>query len=308
MSPDVTEQKMRADARRSRARLIEGGTGGGGGEGADARLDDRARGASVGIGTLYRHFPTRIDVQAAVFRSQVPSVCSQADGIMVSSSPEQAFAVWLRVLARYLVTKRGLSRAVMESLGKDSELVSSCYLAMHQTVDRLLASGQQAGVLRTDLTSRDVLRLVHGVAITTEQAPEETDRLLSLLLDGMRPQLLPLERGRAVLVGRAEDDGGAGRHVRDTADLLEQFLKRGRGGHADLEDVVLVAGDAMAGLDRHQVAQPLGQVVRGGRVEWLNRHEGGQRKPDHVWIAQRAIPHDDAFRFQPAHPLVNGGH
>jgi AcrR family transcriptional regulator len=192
MSTDVTEQKMRADARRSRARLIEAATAAFAENGADAPLDDIARRAGVGIGTLYRHFPTRIDLQAAVFRSQVTSVCSQADAIMVSSAPEQAFAAWLRVLARYLVTKRGLSRAVMDSLGKDSELVSSCYLAMRETVDRLLASGQQAGVLRTDLTSTDVLRLVHGVAITTERAPEETDRLLSLLLDGMRPQLFPI--------------------------------------------------------------------------------------------------------------------
>jgi len=188
MSTDVTEQKMRADARRSRARLIGAATAAFAENGADAPLDDIARRAGVGIGTLYRHFPTRIDLQAAVFRSQVTSVCSQADGLIVSSPPEQAFAAWLRVLARYLVTKRGLSRAVMDSLGKDSELVSSCYHAMHETVDRLLAAGQQAGVLRTDLTSKDVLRLVHGVAITTEQAPEETDRLLTLLLDGMRPQ------------------------------------------------------------------------------------------------------------------------
>ena len=188
MNADATEQKMRADARRSRARLIEAATAAFAENGADAPLDDIARRAGVGIGTLYRHFPSRIDLQAAVFRSQVTSVCSQADNLIVNSPPEQAFAAWLRVLARYLVTKRGLSRAVMDSLGKDSELVSSCYLAMRETVDRLLASGQQAGVLRTDLTSTDVLRLVHGVAFTTEKAPEETDRLLTVLLDGMRPQ------------------------------------------------------------------------------------------------------------------------
>jgi hypothetical protein len=122
-----------------------------------------------------------------VFRSQVTTVCSEAEDLRASWPPEQAFAAWLRVLARYLVTKRGLSRAVMDSLGKDSELVSSCFMAMRETVDRLLAAGQDAGVLRPDLTATDVLRLVHGVAITTEQAPEETDRLLSLVFDGMRP-------------------------------------------------------------------------------------------------------------------------
>ena len=189
---------MRADARRSRARLIEAATASFAENGADAPLDDIARRAGVGIGTLYRHFPTRIDLQAAVFRSQVTTVCSQAEELITSATPEQAFAAWLRVLAAYLVTKRGLSRAVMESLGKDSELVSSCFMARRETVDRLLAAAQEAGVLRPDLTATDVLRLVHGVAITTEQAPEETDRLLSLILDGMRPQPSP---GEASLPG-----------------------------------------------------------------------------------------------------------
>jgi AcrR family transcriptional regulator len=180
------EPKMRADARRSRARLIEAATAAFAENGADAPLDDIARRAGVGIGTLYRHFPTRTDLQSAVFRSQVVTVCSEAEGLRASWPPEQAFVAWLRVLARYLVTKRGLSRALVDSLGKDSELLSSCSLAMRETVERLLATGQEAGVLRPDLTATDVLRLVHGVAISTEQAPEDTDRLLSLLFDGMR--------------------------------------------------------------------------------------------------------------------------
>jgi AcrR family transcriptional regulator len=188
MNADVVEQKMRADARRSRARLIEAATAAFAESGADAPLDDIARRAGVGIGTLYRHFPTRLDLQAAVFRNQVTTVCSKADDLIVNSPPEQAFAGWLRALAAYLVTKRGLSRAVIDALGKDSELVSSCHVAMQDTIERLLAQGQEAGVLREDLTAMDVLRLVHGIAITTEQAPEETDRLLSLMLDGMRPQ------------------------------------------------------------------------------------------------------------------------
>src|ERR1700692_1410748 len=114
MSTDVTEQKMRADARRSRARLIVAATSAFAENGADAPLDDIARRAGVGIGTLYRHFPTRIDLQAAGDRSQVTRVCSEAEDLRANWAPEQAFAGWLRVLAAYLVTKRGLSRAVME--------------------------------------------------------------------------------------------------------------------------------------------------------------------------------------------------
>jgi len=200
-------QKMRADARRSRARLLEAATAAFAVNGADAPLDDIARRAGVGIGTLYRHFPTRVDLQAAVFRSQVKTVCDTADELLISVPPEAAFAGWLRAMAGYLATKRGLSGALIAAIGKDSELISSCWVAMRDTADRLLTRAQEAGVLRDDITSQDVLRLVHGIAMATEHAPEDTDRLLSLLLDGLRKQLP--DGWRAVLVGSAENDGGA---------------------------------------------------------------------------------------------------
>src|SRR6516165_10345874 len=100
------EPRMRADARRSRAKLLTAATAAFAENGADAPLDDIARRAGVGIGTLYRHFPTRLDLQAAVFRSQVQSVCDMADEFLVTASPEQAFSAWMRSLAGYLVTKR----------------------------------------------------------------------------------------------------------------------------------------------------------------------------------------------------------
>jgi AcrR family transcriptional regulator len=179
---------MRADARRSRAKLLDAATAAFAEHGADAPLDDIARRAGVGIGTLYRHFPTRLDLQAAVFRSQVQSVCATADELVETATPQQAFAGWLRALAAYLVTKRGLSSSLIAGLGKDSELMTSCWTAMHDTADRLLGHAQQAGVLRDDISADDVLRLVHGVVVTTERSPEQTDRLLSLMFDGLRPR------------------------------------------------------------------------------------------------------------------------
>jgi AcrR family transcriptional regulator len=177
---------MRADARRSRARLLEAATAAFAESGADAPLDDIARRAGVGIGTLYRHFPTRVDLQAAVFRSQVKSVCETADELMVSATPEAAFAGWLRAMTGYLATKRGLSRALLDALGKDSELISSCWVAMHEAADRLTEHAQRAGVIRDDVSSQDILRLTHGIVMATEHAPQDTDRLLSLMLDGLR--------------------------------------------------------------------------------------------------------------------------
>jgi len=180
------EPRMRADARRSRAKLLDAATEAFAENGANAPLEDIARRAGVGIGTLYRHFPTRLDLQAAVFRSQVQAVCDTADQLMSTVAPEQAFAGWLRAMAAYLISKRGLSRALLESLGKDSELISSCWKAMHDTSDRLIVNAQQAGVLRDDVKPNDVLRLVHGITMATEQVPEDTDRLLNVLFDGLR--------------------------------------------------------------------------------------------------------------------------
>ena len=177
---------MRADARRSRAKLLRAAAGAFGEHGAEAPLEDIARRAGVGIGTLYRHFPTRLDLQSAVFLSQVKGVCAQADDLLANSPAERAFATWVRQLTRYMVTKRGLSKALVDTLGRDSELISSCSLAMRETVERLLRRAQEEKVVRPDVSAIDVLRLVHGIGVATERAPEDADRLLSLILDGLR--------------------------------------------------------------------------------------------------------------------------
>ena len=192
------EPRMRADARRSRAKLLEAATAAFAENGADAPLEDIARRAGVGIGTLYRHFPTRTDLQAGVFRSQVDAVCLTADNLIGTVSPERAFAESVQAIAGYLITKRGLSKALVDSLGRDSELISVCSLRMRDTLDRLLEHAQAAGVLRRDISAQDVLRLIHGVVMATEQAPEDTDRLLGLMLDGLRPP------GRGASTGQPE--------------------------------------------------------------------------------------------------------
>jgi len=180
------EPRMRADARRSRAKLLEAATAAFAEHGADAPLEDIARRAGVGIGTLYRHFPTRTDLQAGVFRSQVDAVCATADELIGAVSPQEAFAGSVRAIAGYLITKRGLAKALVDSLGKDSELISVCSMRMRDTLDRLLAHAQRAGAIRPDVTAHDVLRLVHGIVMATEQSPQDTTRLLGMMLDGLR--------------------------------------------------------------------------------------------------------------------------
>jgi len=184
-TPDRPAEQLRADARQNRARLLAAATEAFAERGADAPLDDVARRAGVGIGTLYRHFPTRLDLQAAVFRSQVEAVCGEADAFLSSPVPEKAFAGWLHALAAYLASKRGLSQALMDGLGRDSELMRSCSIAMRDATERLLRHAQQAGVVRPDVEAMDVMRLVHGVVLSAEKAPDQLDRLLGFTLDGL---------------------------------------------------------------------------------------------------------------------------
>jgi AcrR family transcriptional regulator len=178
-------EPLRADARQNHARLIAAATAAFAEKGADAPLEDIARRAGVGIGTLYRHFPSRLDLQAAVFRTQVRTVCDQGDALLATDAPEQAFAAWVRALAGYLVTKRGLSRALIDAVGVESELITSCWMTMRETSERLLENAQRAGVIRSDVTGLDVMRLIHGVAVSSEKDPNRADLLLSVMLDGL---------------------------------------------------------------------------------------------------------------------------
>ncbi len=177
---------MRADARRSHERLINAATVAFAEHGADAPLEDIARRAGVGIGTLYRHFPTRLDLQEAVYRSQVAAVCAKGDELANAPSPGDAFVGWLRALANYLVTKRGLAGALIAGRGRDSDVISSCSQVIRETADRLLTRAKQAGAIRSDLTAMDVMMLVHGTVVATERTPDQADRMLSLMLDGLR--------------------------------------------------------------------------------------------------------------------------
>jgi AcrR family transcriptional regulator len=185
MAPRPAGQ-LRADARQNHARLVAAATQAFAEKGAEAPLEDVAKRAGVGIGTLYRHFPTRLDLQAAVFRSQVDTICGEGRALLeAESSPGVAFVGWIRNLAAYFAAKRGVSKVVMDGLGKDSELLRACSMTMRETTERLLTRAQEAGTIRPDISAIDILRLMHGISVSTETAPELSDRLLSIMLDGL---------------------------------------------------------------------------------------------------------------------------
>ena len=187
VTPEIAPQpRMRADAQRSRAKLLAAATLAFMNKGADAPLEEIARRAGVGIGTLYRHFPTRLDLQEAVFRSQVQAVCNQGDELVTWPSAGEAFARWLQALASYMATKRGLTAALVAADGSKAEVVSTCSMAIRTTAERLLARAQESGEVRADLDPTELMMLIHGVIVASELHPEKSERLMSLLLEGIR--------------------------------------------------------------------------------------------------------------------------
>ena len=181
---------MRADAQRNYARLLEAASGAFAEHGADdVSLEEIARRASVGIGTLYRHFPTRQALLEAVYIDQVESLSARARELLRAESPADALAEWLRAMMKFSSTKRNMTTALLATLGTDSELLSSCAKEIKGAAESLIARAQQAGVVRADADARDVIRLVHAVNIATEKAPDpgQADRMLALILDGLRP-------------------------------------------------------------------------------------------------------------------------
>jgi AcrR family transcriptional regulator len=184
----TAERHMRADARRNYQRLINAAREAFTEHGVEAALDDIARRAAVGPGTLYRHFPNRESLLGAVYRDDVEALTAQADELAEAYPPEEALTRWLSRQLEFIKHKRGLGAAVKTMLATDSETLSWCRTSMYGALGRLLERAQAAGVIRTDVAAAEVLRLVHAVGLASESAPDEAERLLSIVLDGLRPQ------------------------------------------------------------------------------------------------------------------------
>jgi len=177
---------MRADARRNRQRLLYAERGA-----DDASLDEIARRAGVGIGTLYRHFPTRQALLEAVYRDQVEELCAVARELHDEAPPEQALERWLRALMAFATTKKNLSSSLMSGPNKSSEVATSCSAMVREAATKLLAEAQATGQVRGDVDAVDLLRMSHALAIAADlpySHPDQGERLMSVLLAGLRPQ------------------------------------------------------------------------------------------------------------------------
>jgi AcrR family transcriptional regulator len=186
------QRALRADAQRNYQRLVSAAGAAFTEHGADdASLEEIARRAGVGIGTLYRHFPNRQALLEAVYRDQVDILSDRAAQLSESQDPAAALAEWLRALVSFGRTKRSLTSAMLATLDKDSELLSTCSGIMRGAATGLLRRAQEAGVVRADANATDLLRLVHAVSMAVDREPADSgqaDRMLGLIMDGLRHQ------------------------------------------------------------------------------------------------------------------------
>ncbi len=149
--------------------------------GAEASLEDIARRAGVGIGTLYRNFPTRRHLFESVYADEVNTLCRVAEEV-ADREPWDALTAWLDRFAGYVVTKR----AVREALNDESEIFAACRDSMLEAGGPLFERAQRAGEARTDMDFVDLLRMVSGITATTFDDDAQRDRVLSVALDGVR--------------------------------------------------------------------------------------------------------------------------
>ena len=181
---------LRADARRNVERLIAAARAAFAAEGPNAPLDDIARAAGVGSGTLYRHFPNRVALMEAVYRASVERLCADGERLAATEPPAQALLDWLRGFVTVVSEKRGLAAALTEE-GRTSELFGQCHSLINATGAQLLDRAKAAGAVRDDVPVADVLKMAKAFALAGETSPEGpalAERLLVLSMDGLRPR------------------------------------------------------------------------------------------------------------------------
>lgn len=190
--PVAAKRAMRADACRNYEKLLAAAASAFAERGADdVSLEEIAKRAGVGIGTFYRHFPTRQALLETMYLDQVQALGTLAEQLLRTESPAEALAAWMRALVAFTKTKRSLSAALTASLGKDAELLTSCKTILTDSTQAILKAAQRAGLARADISGADVIRLAHSVRVAADFAsedPGQAERMLSVVVAGLLSQ------------------------------------------------------------------------------------------------------------------------
>ena len=175
---------QRADARANHGKLVAAARALFTEQGTSAPLEEVAELAGVGIGTLYRHFPTRQALLEAVYVDEVEAMARAAEDL-ADLPPWEALSGWLHQYVGFAATKRALNEALMET-DPNSDVLLTCRTAITGAGTALVERAQCAGVVRSDTNFMDVVRMVGAIAMVPTEDPEQKQRLLELALDGLR--------------------------------------------------------------------------------------------------------------------------
>ncbi|MFC0504382.1 TetR/AcrR family transcriptional regulator [Micromonospora costi] len=179
---------LRADAQRNRQRLLDAAVRAFSQSGPEVTLESIARAAGVGIGTLYRHFPTREALVEAAYRNELGKLCDAAPDLLDRLPPERAVRAWMDLFIDYLAAKRGMADALRLVIATGANPYAESRDRLYGALDLLLRAGAEAGTVRADVAVADVLASLSGVSLAAGE-PDRRDqarRLLDLLMDGLR--------------------------------------------------------------------------------------------------------------------------
>ncbi|MEY9182492.1 AcrR family transcriptional regulator [Bradyrhizobium sp. USDA 326] len=199
---DQTDQtrKPRADAVRNRERVLEAAKLVFNAGGSEASLEAVAKRAGVGIGTLYRHFPTREALFEAVYRREVEQLSELAEQLKNAKDPVEALRRWLRSGVEFVATKKGMMAALALAVQSGSELHAFSFERLTKAIGSLLDRAVAAGEMRADINPEDLLRAFFGMCYVHDQPGWQATalRLLDVFVDGLRMQAAMKARPRAV--------------------------------------------------------------------------------------------------------------
>jgi AcrR family transcriptional regulator len=182
--PPSLARPKRADAQRNYNKLLAAARQAFTEADTDASLEEIARRAGVGIGTLYRHFPTRQNLIEAVYVDEVEALSRSARDV-AELPPWEALAAWLRRFVQYVATKQALINELFAE-GGNTDVFASCRSALYGAGEPLLERAREAGVVRNDIGIIDILHLVTGIAKMPSPDPAQSERILEVALDGLR--------------------------------------------------------------------------------------------------------------------------
>ncbi|MDE9365358.1 TetR/AcrR family transcriptional regulator [Luteipulveratus sp. YIM 133132] len=179
---------MRADAARNRDKLLRVATQAFIDRGAEASLDQIARDAGVGIGTLYRHFPTREDLVMAVYARQIDSLRERSQQLLAEYEPAEALHQWMLGFVDFYAVKNGMVTLLRSMMQASPDAFAEARASMRESAERVLRPAAEAGAIRSDVGAEEVLRALGGICLAgpNPSSSDATRTLVDLVFDGLR--------------------------------------------------------------------------------------------------------------------------